>query len=60
MWGLVGNKCFMCTGKKYYRIFQIILNLAMIDFLTPWEESYDQPRQHIKKAETLICQQRSI
>ena len=23
-------------------------------------ESYDQPRQHIKKAETLLCQQRSV
>ena len=22
--------------------------------------SYDQPRQHIKKAETLLCQQRSV
>ena len=34
--------------------------------LTPWKESYDQPRQHIKKqtayskAETLLCQQRSV
>ena len=40
--------------------------------LTPWKECYDQPRQHIKKqrpkkkknqqkkAETLLCQQRSI
>ena len=27
--------------------------------LTPWEKSYDQPRQHIKK-QTLLCQQRSI
>ena len=26
---------------------------------TLWKESYDQPRQHIKK-ETLLCQQRSI
>ena len=24
------------------------------------EENYDQPRQHIKKAETLLCQQRSL
>ena len=23
--------------------------------LTSWKESYDQPRQHIKKAETLFC-----
>ena len=22
--------------------------------LTPWKESYDQPRDHIKKAETLL------
>ena len=27
--------------------------------LTPWKESYDQPRQHIKK-QTLLCQQRSV
>ena len=27
--------------------------------LIPWKESYDQPRQHIKK-QTLLCQQRSI
>ena len=26
--------------------------------VTPWKESYDQPRQHIKK-QTLLCQQRS-
>ena len=25
-----------------------------------WKKSYDQPRQHIKKAEILLCQQRSI
>ena len=25
-----------------------------------WNESYDKPRQRIKKAETLLCQQRSI
>ena len=22
----------------------------------PWKKSYDQPRQHIKKPETLLCQ----
>ena len=27
--------------------------------LTPWKESYDQPREHIKK-QTLFCQQRSV
>ena len=28
--------------------------------LPPWKETYDQPRQHIKKQETLLCQQRSV
>ena len=23
--------------------------------LTPWKKSYGQPRQHIKKTETLLC-----
>ena len=27
--------------------------------LTPWKESYDQPRQHIK-IQTLLCQQKSV
>ena len=31
-----------------------------IKTLAPWKKSYDQCRQHIKKAETLICQQSSI
>ena len=30
-----------------------------IKMLTPWKESYDQPRQHIKK-QTLLCQQTSV
>ena len=30
-----------------------------IKTLAPWKDSYDQPRQHIKK-QTLLCQQRSI
>ena len=30
-------------------------------FITkPWKKSYDKPRQHVKKAERLLCQQRSI
>ena len=28
--------------------------------LVSWKKSYDQPRQHIKKAEMLLCQQRSV
>ena len=31
-----------------------------IKTLDLWKKSYDQPRQHIKKTETLLCQQRSI
>ena len=31
-----------------------------IKTLTPWKKSYDWRRQHIKKAETFLCQQRSI
>ena len=31
-----------------------------IKTLAPWKKSYDKPRQHIKKAETSLCQQRSI
>ena len=31
-----------------------------IKILAPWKKSYDQPRQNIKKTETLLCQQRSI
>ena len=31
-----------------------------LKMLTLWKESYDQPRQHIKKAERLFCQQRSV
>ena len=27
--------------------------------LAPWKEIYDKPRQYIKKAETLLCQQTS-
>ena len=28
--------------------------------LAPWKKSYDQPREHIKKTETLLCQQKSV
>ena len=31
-----------------------------IKTLTPWKESYDQPRQHIKKQRHYFGQQRSI
>ena len=28
-----------------------------IKTLAPWKKNYDQAKQHIKKAETLLCQQ---
>ena len=28
--------------------------------LAPWKKIYDQSGQHIKKAETLLCPQRSV
>ena len=31
-----------------------------IKMLAPWKKSYDQARQHILKAETSLCQQRSV
>ena len=31
-----------------------------IKTLAPWKKNYDQAKQHIKKAETLLCQQRSV
>ena len=31
-----------------------------IKTLALWKKSYDQPRQHIKKAETLLSQKRSV
>ena len=31
-----------------------------IKTLASWKKSYGKPRQHIKKAETLLCKQRSI
>ena len=31
-----------------------------IKTLAPWKESYDKPRQHIKKTETSLCRQRSV
>ena len=42
-------------------IYLIHIPLGVIKNKThaPWKESYDQPRQHIKK-QTLLCQQRSL
>ena len=38
---------------------QMVIASMKLKTLTPWKESYDQPRYHIQK-QTLLCQQRSI
>ena len=52
-------------GKQWLTLFfwapkslqMVIAAMKLKD--TPWKESYDQPRQHIKK-QRLLCQQRSV
>ena len=39
---------------------QMVIAAMKLKNACSWKESYDQPRQHIKKAETLLCQQRSV
>ena len=39
---------------------QMMIAAMKLKTLTPWKESYDQPRQHIKKQRHLLCQQRSV
>ena len=39
---------------------QMVIATMKLKDTTPWKESYDQPRQHIKKSETLLCQRRSV
>ena len=38
---------------------QMVTAAMKFRMLIPWKESYNQPRQHIKK-QTLVCQQKSI
>ena len=42
------------------KILQIVTAAMKLKVICSLEESYDQLRQHIKKAETLLCQQRSV
>ena len=39
---------------------QMVPSSIKLKIFAPWKKSYDQLRQHIKKAETLLCQQSSI
>ena len=48
---------FIFLGSK---IMQMVTAAMKLKDTCSLEESHDKPRQHIKKAETLLCQQRSI
>ena len=51
------------SGRLFWgspKSLQMVTVAMKLKTLTPWKRSYDQPRQHIKKTETLLCQQRSI
>ena len=37
-----------------------MVTAAMKLKLAPWKKTHDQPRQHTKKPEALLCQQRSV
>ena len=39
---------------------QMVIAAMKLKMLAPWKKSYDQPRQHIKKTETSLCQQKSV
>ena len=53
-------------GKQWYTLFYWapkslqMVTAAMKLKDTPWKKSYDQSRQHIKKADIWLCQQRSV
>ena len=57
-WGNIGNSDGLyilgppnhCDGDCNHEIKR---------HLVPWNKSYDQPRQHIKKPDTSFCQQSS-
>ena len=38
---------------------QMVISAMKLKTFTPWKESCDPPRQHVK-VETLLCQQRSV
>ena len=59
-WGNSGNnvRLYFWGAPKSPQMLSADMKLKT---LTPWKESYDQPRWHIEKTlETLLCQQRSI
>ena len=37
------------TENRSNTVTTLIMTLKLVKLFTPWKESYDQPRQHIKK-----------
>ena len=46
-WGNGGNSVRLIWGAP--KSLQMAIAAVKLKTLTPWKESYDQPRQHIKK-----------
>ena len=50
-------------GEKVEAVADFLISKITVDgecsheikILAPWKKNYDKPRQHIKKAETLLC-----
>ena len=49
---------FILGAPKSLQMMTATMKLKKM--LAPWKKSYDKPRQHIKKAETLLSRQSSI
>ena len=54
MWTQCDGLLFSWAPKS----LQMVIAAMKLKTLTPWKKIYDKPRQHSKKAETLLCQQR--
>ena len=58
-WQIDGETNKTVTDFIFWAPKSLQMVTAVMKFMTlgPWKESYDPPRQHIKKAETLLCSQ---
>ena len=61
-WEIVGETVETVADLTFGapKSLQMVTAVMKLKLLTPWKKSYDQLRQHIKKAEPLFCQQRSF
>ena len=58
-WQTDGETVETVADFTFLDSLQMLIAAMKLKMLTPWEESYDQPRQHIEK-QILLCQQRSV